>query len=91
MIALVKSDLEKHRTDADAIDQKRDAADKKLNEKLDLISSQMGSLITLNQEVNDFKTAWRIGKKIGLGLAMFIGTMGVIFGGIYAVRDWLNK
>jgi len=65
--------------------------DHEMAEKLAKISVQMASLIDLNTDVTDFKTAWRVGKKLGIGLAVFITTVSIISGGIWAVKEWIRK
>lgn len=97
-IAEVKADLDEHRASQQLQDKEREirlaeraAKDQELNDKLTEISKQITSLLELNTEYTDFKTAWKVGKNMGFTLAMFITTMGVIFGGLYAVKSWINK
>ena len=59
--------------------------------KLDNLSVQMTDLIILNNEVKDIKTAWKVGKNIGLGLAAFITVLSIISGGLWAFKEWIKK
>ena len=65
-------------------------ADKATDEKLDNIALQLSDLITLNNEIKDLKTTWKVAKNLGLGLAAVITVLGVIFGGIIAVKEWIK-
>ena len=69
----------------------REKTDNEINGKLVAISAQIQELLELNKEVKDFKTAWRVGKNIGFGLGAFIALMGVIFGGVLAIKNWINN
>lgn len=42
------------------------------------------------KELNDWGTFFQKGKKAGLTLAAFITVLGVIFGGVLALKDWLK-
>lgn len=42
-------------------------------------------------ELNDWGTFWKKGKEAGLGIALFFVTAGAIFGGIYAIKEWIKK
>jgi hypothetical protein len=65
--------------------------DLEVDQKLTDIKSQISALIELNSEVQNIKTAWKVGKSVGLGLASLIAVMGIIFGGIFAFKDWIKK
>jgi predicted sugar kinase len=69
----------------------RKMKDEEISEKLHSITTQISELIELNKDVKDFKTAWRVGKKLGLGLAAFITVGGIIAGGIMAVKSWIKN
>lgn len=43
------------------------------------------------KELDNWWTFFKKGKDVGLGMAMFITALGVIFGGIYAIKEWINK
>ena len=57
---------------------------KKMNAKFDNVMPTV-------KEINDFKTFFRIGKSVGIGTAVFITTIGIILGGIYAIKEWIKK
>lgn len=90
--------IEEIQTDRKLQDEERDKrlalrneTDKYLSDTLKELSSQMKDLIDLNNEVKDFKAAWRVGKSLGLGLTVIISGLGVIFGGIYALKAWIKN
>ena len=93
----VKKDLDEHRH----AEQKKEAEhqvrlkerkkrDDDISAQLNDITSQLSSLIELNKEYTDFKTAFRVGKNLGIGFALFIATVGAIYGGIFAFKEWLK-
>lgn len=43
------------------------------------------------QEVKDFQTFWKMGKKVGFGLASIITISGIIIGTLYTIKTWVNK
>jgi hypothetical protein len=104
-IIIVKKDLDDHIEAQQSIDSKRQEnrdrqriSDETMEKNLVTISRQMGEygkqlqvLLDLNTEVSDLKTAWKVGKRMGLGLAVIIATMSVIFGGIYTIKEWIKK
>lgn len=97
MVNEVKCDLDEHRGAQQRQDVEREKhrlAQKEHDAQLDLkladISTQIKELLELNKEVKDFKTAWKVGKSLGLGLAVVIGTLGIIFGGVIAVKEWIK-
>ena len=65
--------------------------DDEFSNQLNIISNQIAELLILNTEIKDFKTAWRVGKNLGIGLAIFITTLSVIFGGTFAIKEWIKK
>lgn len=42
-------------------------------------------------ELNSWGTFFKKGKDLGIGLAMLITMSGVIFGGLYAIKEWIKK
>ena len=83
-IESVKIDLDEHR-------EAQRAHEAVLNNTLADISGQMQQLLDLNSEVNDFRTAWKVGKRIGFGLAAFITLVSIISGGIWGLKEWIKK
>lgn len=60
-------------------------------DSLNTMAANISELLELNKEVKDFKTAMRVGRSIGFGLAALIGVMGIIIGGVLAVKEWIKK
>jgi hypothetical protein len=104
-IIIVKKDLGDHIEAQQSIDSRRQEnrdrqriSDETMEKNLVTISRQMGEygkqlqvLLDLNAEVTDFKTAWKVGKRMGLGLAVIIATVGIITGGVVAIKDWIKR
>lgn len=98
MVKEVKIDLDEHRKAQQIQDKEREVRleerkvkDQELTNHLNEISGQIQELLILNGEVNDFKTAWKVGKNLGLGLAAFITFLGIVFGGALALKGWLKS
>jgi len=94
----VKKELDAHRAaqqktelERAARRQKQIANDAEVNKMLSDISCQLKNLVELNIEYTEFKTAWKVGKKMGLGLAVMIATLGVITGGVIAIKEWVKR
>jgi septal ring factor EnvC (AmiA/AmiB activator) len=97
-LAEVKVDLDEHRhaqqlSDAERMEyrEQRKEHDETIADQLASIKDSISELLELNKEVKDFKTAMRVGRNIGFGVATLITVMGVIFGGIYAVKEWIKR
>jgi hypothetical protein len=98
MVTAVKADLDEHREAQQQLEidkEKRRAVQKsheeELTRQLNSMSCDMKELLELNKEFKDFKTAWRVGKTIGFGVAAFIGIVGIITGGVIAVKEWIKR
>ena len=98
MVMEENADLDEHRTAQQEQDLAREEHrviqrehDKDIDCKLKDLSSQMSELIVLNKEVNEIKTAWRVGKRMGLGLAITMVTAGTITGSLIAIKNWLKN
>lgn len=68
----------------------RTQTDLEITTQLNNINNQLKSLLELNTEYTDFKSFWKIGKRVGIGLAAFITFIGIIAGGWIAFKNAIN-
>ncbi|MHC1728056.1 MAG: hypothetical protein AB9866_18980 [Syntrophobacteraceae bacterium] len=94
-VADLQKNLDQHRKAQQEQDESsnliRQEHDMAVNHKLDYLSSQMKDLIELNTDVSNIKVAWKVGKMAGASIVKFILAMTVIFGAIYAIKEWIKK
>ena len=57
----------------------------------ELIIQKIDKVFPVYEDFTGWRDFFRRGKQLGLGLAIFITTLGIILGGVYALREWFRK
>ena len=65
--------------------------EQKQSENMQTIIGKLDAVMPTVQEINDFRTFLRIGRRVGLGLVFVITVGGIISGGIFAIKQWMKN
>ena len=65
--------------------------DEKIFEILSRMEEKFDVVMPTIKELNNIKSAWNIAGNFGAVVVKLVISLGIIIGGIYAIRDWMKK
>ena len=97
-IKIVKADLDEHREAQQKQDHDRlirrtaqEKHDRLVDEKLNTIIQQISVMSPTVEQLQEIERAGIIGKKIINFIVWFIFVIGVVFGGIFGLKEWIKR